>query len=227
MPDSSVVVTFAKYPAAGQVKTRLIGRISAAEAANLYRAGLVLTLECLELVPGIDTILAASPDESDFSDIVGPKVKVVPQGPGDLGERMNRVIGGRFAEGYQRVVAIGGDCPGMLPSDVIAAFTQLEIHDTVIGPAIDGGYYLLGLRRPAPILFDSIPWGSDRVARQTRAIARSAGLSMAELPRRRDFDEFADLAAILDELPDDDIRLGPFKRLVGRLVIEGDQRVEQ
>ncbi|MCZ6699436.1 MAG: glycosyltransferase, partial [Planctomycetota bacterium] len=72
MPASRAIVVFAKYPVPGRVKTRLIGRLSPAEAAELYRACLALTLECLDRVPDIATILAASPDEADFSDTVGP-----------------------------------------------------------------------------------------------------------------------------------------------------------
>lgn len=224
MACSHVIVVFAKYPEPGRVKTRLIGRLGAEAAAEVHRACLAATLACATSIDGAEVFVAVSPDDAPIATLVGEGVAILPQGGGDLGERMERVIRRRFEVGCERLVVVGSDCPGMQPGDIARAFELLEGHDVVIGPALDGGYYLLGLCRPAPALFASVAWSSPQVAEQTRVRARSDGLSVAELIERRDIDEYADLAAARNEIAAGDSRLAGFGRFVDGLLKDGDER---
>lgn len=218
------VVIFAKYPRPGDVKTRLIGPLTAGQAAEVHRRCLDLTMSCVAAVPEANCVLAVTPDDADFSLLVSGEVPIVPQGPGDLGRRLQRVIADRFAGGCDRLVVVGCDCPLMGPEDLSTALDRLARHDVVIGPATDGGYYLLGLSEPAPALFTSIDWGSSQVADQTRHRAREAGLTVAQLSARRDLDEYDDILAAVAAIGDDDKRLGDFKQFLQGLTADGDNR---
>ena len=116
------------------------------------------------------------------------------QAAGDLGQRMRAALDAALQTGSHRVVLIGTDCPELDGHVVQTAFERLQEHDVVLGPANDGGYYLIGLRRSAPPLFDGIPWGTGDVLRATLRVAEAAGLSVMLLPRLSDVDCSEDLA---------------------------------
>lgn len=115
------------------------------------------------------------------------------QGRGGLGERMQRQLMAAFARGYRQVVVIGSDLPGLQGDDLQQAFSALEHSRLVLGPADDGGYWLVGLSSPAAALFAGVGWGSDQVLQQTLARAAAAGLTPALLRRQGDLDRVADL----------------------------------
>jgi nucleoside-diphosphate-sugar epimerase len=121
---------------------------------------------------------------------------VTSQGDGDLGERLARASGEALAAGVRRVVVIGSDCPGLEARHLAAAFDALQEQDVVIGPAADGGYYLIGLRGPAPSLFENIAWGTSRVAAQTLATAARQTLRVRQLEVLGDVDRPEDLALV-------------------------------
>ncbi|MGH8648244.1 MAG: DUF2064 domain-containing protein, partial [Burkholderiales bacterium] len=104
-----------------------------------------------------------------------------------------------FAQGYRRALVIGTDLPTLPGSLFGEALALLDAHDLVLGPAQDGGYYLIGLRKPAPELFTGIPWSTDRVLALTQTKASAAGLKTALLPIRRDIDTLDDLLALIEE----------------------------
>lgn len=119
------------------------------------------------------------------------------QGPGDLGDRLSRAVDearADAAEPAERIVIIGTDCPDLAGEIVTRAFAELERHDVVLGPATDGGYYLIGLRVRAPELFTGIDWGSSRVCAQTVRHAQTAGLTIGLLEELQDVDVPNDLA---------------------------------
>ena len=122
----------------------------------------------------------------------GPRVSSFrPQVNGDLGCRLQAAFASHFAEGAARVVVIGSDC-----QIVVQAFRALEHCDVVLGPALDGGYYLLGLKGPHPSLFDAIPWSSARVLAATEARARTLSLATSRLALLRDVDTLTDARAL-------------------------------
>jgi rSAM/selenodomain-associated transferase 1 len=131
------------------------------------------------------------PDPGD--DDVPVRVMVRKQVGGDLGQRLARIFEELLVGGDDRVVAIGADCPDLGPGVIDQAFEALERCDLVLGPAADGGYVLVGLRRLAPVLFERVAWGTDRVLAQTLERAREARLEMVLLDERTDLDRPEDL----------------------------------
>jgi uncharacterized protein len=103
-----------------------------------------------------------------------------------------------LAKGYQRVIIIGTDIPSLPLDHYKQALTLLDSHDLVLGPALDGGYYLIGLKRLVPELFAGIPWSTELVLAATQAIAAKLGLTTALLPAWRDVDTIADVQALID-----------------------------
>jgi hypothetical protein len=115
------------------------------------------------------------------------------QSEGDIGKRMAIAFHGAFATGMTSVVIIGIDCPNLNAQLMAKAFHAIEQHDLVLGPAQDGGYYLIGLRRLIPELFTGIPWSTAEVLQQTMSIAQRLELSVAHLPLLGDIDRPEDL----------------------------------
>lgn len=228
----NLVIVFAKYPEPGRVKTRLIGQLTAAQAAEVHLCCLRVTLECVTAVREAEVVLAGSPGDAAFGELLGfnsgtgrqSGLRIWPQGEGDLGDRLRSAVDRAFGEGAGKVLVVGSDCPGMTPADVSRAFGELDRHDVVIGPALDGGYYLLGLRRRLDGLFESIDWSSPRVMAQTLARASVADATVALLPERRDVDDYDDIMALVGEDSDEDDRLWAFKAFLTALIANGDDR---
>jgi rSAM/selenodomain-associated transferase 1 len=128
---------------------------------------------------------------------LGTSMALRPQSDGDLGERMAIAVADAFSAGARRVVVIGTDCPDVTAGVVEEAFTRLDAADVVLGPAGDGGYYLIGMSRLHRELFEGIPWSSSDTLRATLEQARARGLSVALLEERRDIDTAADWRAWL------------------------------
>ena len=119
--------------------------------------------------------------------------RIVLQGGGGLGVRMQRQFQRAATERARRVVLIGSDLPQLERADLVSAFAALDHQEAVLGPACDGGYWLIGLRRPEPALMEGIAWGSEQVLEQTLAALARRGLEPALLPWRRDLDRGEDL----------------------------------
>ena len=119
---------------------------------------------------------------------LGDELDLVPQGGGDLGERMNRAAEDAFREGAREVVLVGTDCPEMSRRVLEDAFRHLRSKTIAVGPAADGGYYLIGMTRPLPGLFEAVAWGTHRVLEQTIERARGLDLDVALLETLHDID---------------------------------------
>ena len=135
-----------------------------------------------------------------MQDWLGSDLVYRTQGSGDLGERLHMGFGQGFAVGMSRIAAMGTDCPNLTPERLLEAFAALGDRDLVLGPARDGGYYLIGLSRPVPELFWGIDWGTSRVFAQTMAIANRLGLSYHHLPMLPDIDRPEDLSLLPPQL---------------------------
>jgi uncharacterized protein len=135
----------------------------------------------------------AGGDSQLMQDWLGLGLVYQPQGEGDLGSRMARSLLNAFESGAEKVIIIGTDCPGVNAQILATAFEQLQAFDLVLGPAIDGGYYLIGLRQPIPELFANIEWGTAQVFHKTVDIARILNLSHVYLPTLADVDRPEDL----------------------------------
>ena len=123
-----------------------------------------------------------------------PRLSFFPQRGRDVGERMERAFRKAFRDGFDRVVLVGTDCPGLTAAILTRAFRLLDRHPVVLGPAADGGYYLVGLQMPVPAVFRNMPWGTSRVLSRTTRILRSLGIAVASLPQLADIDRPEDLA---------------------------------
>jgi len=193
---SDTVLVFVRAPVAGRVKTRLAARIGAEAALRVYRRlAEHAVAEARALGSGASVRIHFTP--ADGGDAVrawlGGGGEYLPQAGGDLGERMRQAFEAAFAAGFRRAVIIGSDLPDLSPAMLRDAFARLETSDAVLGPARDGGYYLLGMREMIGGIFDGVPWSTPRVLDATLARLRAAGASVALLEPLADVDEAADL----------------------------------
>lgn len=193
-PQSRVIV-MSKAPLPGQVKTRLVPLLGRAGAARLYRTLLEETLEKLCKAALCPVELCCAPDTRSayFADCAARfPLTLTGQGHGDLGQRMSRAIGVALRS-VDRVVLVGADCPALTVDDIDMALQQLaDGFDVVLGPAEDGGYYLVAMSRHHARLFEAVPWGSGQVMAQTLQHIETLGLTCHMLPRRADLDTPAD-----------------------------------
>ena len=194
----TAVIVMAKAPVAGYAKTRLIPALGADGAARLAQRFLVETVR-QAMASGVGEVeLCCAPDRHHpaFAEVASQAgLALTDQGGGDLGARMARAIDRRLGAG-NRVILIGTDVPA-LDADVLRrAHQALADHDAVFAPTLDGGYALIGLRRPAAPLFDAMPWSTDQVMAVTRGRMLALGLRHVELPMLADVDEPADLVHV-------------------------------
>jgi rSAM/selenodomain-associated transferase 1 len=209
---------FAKHWQPGRVKTRLGAEIGNDRASELYRLFLVTLLERFASVGDVRSLVYSPADtEMDFRRIVGPLPwQLVPQSEGSLGDRLvahiERSIGDERE--MRSVVMIGSDSPTLSIKTLTAAFHRLEVDDVVLGPTLDGGYYLVGVRRKLPALFQAIPWSTSEVWDQTLWVLRQLHprVPYSVLPRGYDIDTVADLRRL-----DDDLRRMPTSEWSDRL----------
>jgi rSAM/selenodomain-associated transferase 1 len=127
----------------------------------------------------------------------------------ELGSRMNNAFQTVFKMGYKRALLIGGDIPDLNRSLVEQGFLELGQHDLVLGPSVDGGYYLIGMKTVCPFLFENIRWGTNSVFSDTKKRIDSRGLSRFELGKKRDIDTFKDIEWLWDRLKNPDEPLIP------------------
>jgi len=197
---TALLVYFTRFPEPGSTKTRMLPELSPEEAAELQRG---MTEHCLSVsIPPLHDVDVqvryTGGERTDLRAWLGPDFLYTEQTPGDLGERMARAIEEGFEQAYGKVVLCGTDCPAMNSFHTLSAFAALDHCDVVIGPAADGGYYLIGLEmRGAPEflhdLFEGVAWGGDSVRAKTLENARKLDLRIHELDELNDVDRPADL----------------------------------
>ena len=194
------LLVFLKDPAPGRVKTRLAQAIGPDAASAVSRACAELTLERLGAFRAQTTLYVDPPEAlPQVRAWLGAPWIMRPQQGRTLGDRLADATRHAFGEGATRVVVLGTDSPWLRAEDVEAAFHALEQAELVLGPTEDGGYYLLGLSRRAPALFQGIAWSSPRVYAQTLERARALGLRIHPLPMGYDLDYLEDVKRFLEE----------------------------
>lgn len=197
------LIVYAKRPLPGYAKTRLGTILGSEQSAGVYARllyGYLLDLVHANLSKtSIELSLASAADVSFFADAF-PELLVQPQIKGDLGQRMHASFQSAFAQGARSVILTGSDIPSLSSRAIRTAFHTLETSPAVIGPAADGGYYLIGMHAPGAPLFTDIAWSSPHVLAQTETLAQVHGLTMKRLETRADLDTVADYRRWRDEL---------------------------
>jgi len=191
------LIVFSRYPEPGTTKTRLAKALGEHGAAELQKKLTEYTMA------QVRQLLRASPVEvavyfeggstAAIQDWLGPDFTYQKQARGDLGQRMQNAFAAAFKDQYKRIVIIGTDCPGLQACHLEQTFAALRQKDLVLGPAADGGYYLIGLSREEKSLFMEIPWGTEEVLAKTLKIAEQKHLSIDLLETLSDVDRPEDL----------------------------------
>lgn len=193
------LILFTRFPVPGKVKTRLIPALGPEGAAALHRRLVLRTLRTAKAAcqaHGVDLeIRFAGDDSGAMEHWLGFQWRFRAQCAGDLGQRMAGAFADSFAEGSPATVIIGSDCPNLTAQGLAEAFSALRAQPAVLGPATDGGYYLIGLTRPMPELFQGIAWGTDVVLEQSLNRFSQQGIAPVLLKPLGDVDRPEDVIA--------------------------------
>ncbi|MEY2719811.1 MAG: hypothetical protein RLZZ273_1177 [Bacteroidota bacterium] len=194
-PHDAVVIVVCKAPERGRVKTRLAKDIGEERAYHVYSILMATLFANLSAGAGYDVCACV---DGDIALVQAGTVDPIKQHGASLGERIINAI--KDCSSYPVQIVIGSDTPNITVQIVQQAVTSLDAADVVIGPAHDGGYYLIGMKQLHEGLFEGISWSTEHVLEQTLERATSAGLSVVQLPVLRDIDTVDDLTAVMPEL---------------------------
>lgn len=193
--NRKALIIFTRFPEPGRTKTRLIPVLGPDGAAGLQRQ---MTEEALRQAEAFSTQCEVSLEihfeggsPAGMTQWLGRRHTFKPQTTGTIGERMEQAFSQAFACGMTTVVLIGTDCPGLSADILRQSFVALQENDLVLGPALDGGYYLIGLTKPQPFLFRDITWGTSSVLQQT--LTKAHHLTVNQLATLHDIDRPQDL----------------------------------
>lgn len=196
------LLVFAKYPEAGRVKTRLALTVGTERAAELYR--MMVNTVLRKTTPKNNSYqlqLCYDPPEKEaaFRRWLPDISDWLAQQGTHLGERLQHAFHNAFLQGSKTVIVIGTDCIDIDQPILEAAFESLAAYDVVVGPASDGGYYLIGMKAHTPQLFDGISWSTERVFQETIQKSKALGLSIKTLPILSDIDAWPDAISSMME----------------------------
>ncbi len=224
MPDTALVI-MARYPIKGQTKTRLARSIGDDAALHLYRAFLTDLAHHLA-GPEIDLHWTYTPCDVDYDAFIAELAPdcahlthSFPQEGVDLGERLYHAFKWTFNNGYKNTIVVGSDSPHIRPQTIAAAAHALDEADVVLGPADDGGYYLIAMRQPHDI-FSGIPMSTSIVTNMTIAAAQRQNLSMRLIEPLFDIDELPDLLRLAHLLREDPARAPRTAALIAAINLE-------
>lgn len=190
MENSEEIIVFIKNPELGKVKTRLAKTIGDEKALTIYLRLIQHTLSELEKSNKQTHLFFSEFTDKNF---IGNNYSI--QEGDDLGERMKNAFE-KSLQKNNKVIIIGTDCPEISVEVIQKAFSVLEENEVVIGPALDGGYYLLGMKKMTPELFENVPWSTETVYKETVKILNELELTWKELPQLRDLDNEEDLVSL-------------------------------
>ena len=194
--DDRCLLFFIRYPEKGRIKTRLAASIGDERALKLYKNFLLSILSTLNKGTFLFYLCFYPADALEgLRKWLGGDYLYMPQQGMDLGERMKNGFMEAFAMNFKRVVLIGSDIPNLPLEFIEEAFASIREKDCVIGPSLDGGYYLIGFKdkKFPPQVFKGIPWSTERVFQETMKILEREGLTIHTLKPLRDIDKINDL----------------------------------
>lgn len=208
MPNLSkdrCVLFYVKYPEKGEVKTRLSSYLDETITVELYRNFILDLLSKLEKLP-VEFCICFYPQNAKekFVEWLGKRYFYIPQEGEDLGQRMKNSFLQAFAAGFRRVILIGSDIPDLPSSLISEAFSFLKTHDAVIGPTLDGGYYLVGFNKGSflPKVFDGMKWSTSKVYEDTLSFFKKGKHKIHILPKWQDVDTINDLKELFKKNKD-------------------------
>lgn len=196
---------FAKYWQPGAAKTRLGQEIGVERASSLSRVFLLTLLQRFRWVEAEKELCFWPPErEAEFTDLAGETWRTRPQIDGHLGQRMQHFFESARQRGARQIVLIGSDTPNLPVAFVEQAFASLDESPIVLGPSMDGGYYLIGLAEILPPIFDQLPWSTPHLWSQTVERLAHSRLPYVQLPAWYDVDVASDLRRLRGDLIDAD-----------------------
>lgn len=190
------VILFTRFPVPGATKTRLIPTLGAEGAAHLHRGLTERIATCMQSPVLSDIsmeVCYTGGSRDEMEEWLGPRFTYRAQCEGDLGDRLRDSFSAAFLEGIRSAIAIGSDVPGISPEILRHAVDRLKFLDAIIGPASDGGYYLIGMSRFHPDLFDGIAWGTESVFEETMSRISACSLTHEVMVKLSDVDRPEDL----------------------------------
>jgi uncharacterized protein len=197
-----LVALMTRVPLPGQTKTRLMTHFTGEECARLHRAFLEDLIVLLTDVVKLPTCIFFTPYDNaqPLRELVNDRLPLIPQEGGTLGERMSAAIRWGLAQGYEGVLVVGSDLPTLPPAVFHEAARQLEYCDVVLGPTLDGGYYLVATKEDYPGIFQDIAWGTGSVLEATMCQLTRMGLKPSVLIPWNDVDTFEDVQLLKEQL---------------------------
>lgn len=197
------LLVMAKRPFPGQTKTRLSPPLSPKAAAHLYERFLHDVVSKVAALPNVSPYIAYAPRDAEaYFETLAPRFGRIAQRGTTLGERLDHVLAACRARGHRCVVAMNSDSPNLPKPYLVEAFETLRdaAVDVVLGPCDDGGYYLIGWKRPYPPLVRNVQMSTTTVLHDTLAIAERLDLNVVLLPAWYDVDSAAELTRLRDDL---------------------------
>ena len=202
--NSNALIVVAKRPTPGKTKTRLSLPLTPELSSALYECFLFDTLDQMRQVEEAQRVIAYL-DERDYFQRLAPDFELIPQQGHDLGERLDNALTLYLLRGYERVVIMDSDSPTLPPEHLSQAFRILsDGADVVLGPCDDGGYYLIGIKKPIPRLLREVRMSTPTVAAETIELAKEEGLHLVTLPAWYDIDDLTSLSRLIKEIESHD-----------------------
>jgi rSAM/selenodomain-associated transferase 1 len=201
MRNQSIILLFIRAPAKGKIKSRLASTIGEDATLELYKNFILDIVDTIEKSGYPLRIFFHPPDAGEaLASWLGRHHHYMPQVGNDLGENMERAFGQIFTEGFTSAVLLGSDIPDLTPAVLHEALDSLRTNDVVMGPAADGGYYLIGCNKGTflPNMFHGIAWGTNAVFRETMIIMHRASLQVHLVPEWQDVDTQDDLKSLFE-----------------------------
>ncbi|ADD68169.1 Protein of unknown function DUF2064 [Denitrovibrio acetiphilus DSM 12809] len=203
--NSLAHIVFIKYPQTGKVKTRLGASVGDMRAAEFYKLMVEQVLRSC-YAPNIDTLLFIQPYErlDEFREWLGDEYTFYPQDGTDLGQKMFKALKAAFENGYEKCVLTGTDIPDLNIDIICQADEMLNQHDAVIGPAEDGGYYLIGFNKNTltDVCFNKMTWSTDKVFEDTIKTFKEINYKISKLKTLSDLDDINDVRRMKNSLKD-------------------------
>jgi len=218
-PTKNALIVVAKQPTPGHTKTRLSPPLTPEQASALYECLFFDTLDQMRQVDAVQRVIAYLPlDARDYFHRFASDFELAPQNGADLGPRLDHALTDYLSQGYERVVIMDSDSPTLPYVYLSQAFSALsEGADVTLGPCDDGGYYLIGIKKPRPRLLREVQMSTPTVAADTIALAEADGLHVSLLPTWYDIDDAASLIRLMKEV----------ERLDSQVAIHTRQFLEQ